>query len=425
MIIMISLQQFYPYENNLMLTLILILTLINIAGIACIIKFVTTSNNALAQKIEKINDRKSEMQDFLNKQQHYQQQQREQFDEYRISSLKSQQESLTIAMKDVRQQITQTLNQHSSQVTGKIEALTKTTQQRLKDISLEVDKQLASGFEKTSATFNDIVKRLTIIDQAQKKITELSASVVNLQEVLTDKKSRGAFGEVQLINLVKNMIPDQHYATQYTLSNKKRVDCMLFLPEPTGNLAIDAKFPLENYRKINNKNNSEQQRKKAEAQFKDDIKYHINDIAEKYIIPQETATGAVMFIPAEAIFADIHANYPELIEIAHRRNVWLVSPTTMMAVITTAKAVLKDEATRNQVHLIQDHLIALSKDFTRFQSRMNNLAKHIDQAQADVSLVHKSSQKISSRFNKIEQVDLRIKQETDASVGTQEVERIE
>ncbi len=409
-----------------MLILICILGLINTACMVTVIVKLNSQNlSNVQQQLNDILHKKDNMQEYFHNQQQHQQKQREQFDSYRIDSLKSQQESLSLAMGDVRKQITQTLTQHTQQVNRRVEELTKTTQQRLKEISGEVDKQLASGFEKTTSTFNDILKRLTIIDQAQKKITELSHSVVSLQEVLTDKRSRGAFGEVQLSNLIKNMLPPKHYAFQHTLSNNKRVDCMLFLPEPTGNLSIDAKFPLENYRKINNKEITEQQRKQAESLFKEDIKRHIEDIANKYIIPQETASGAVMFIPAEAIFADIHSHYPELVDIAQRRSVWLVSPTTMMAVITTAKAVLKDEATRKQVHLIQEHLVALSKDFSRFQTRMNNLAKHIDQAQADVSLVHKSSQKISTRFNKIEQVEFGNEPTNESSSINSSLETIE
>ena len=342
------------------------------------------------------------------------QQQREQFDAYRIKSLKMQQETLANAMQDVRKQITTTLNTHTQQVNERIDKLTKETQQRLKEISQEVDKQLTKGFQKTTETFTDILKRLTIIDQAQKKITELSTNVVSLQEILADKRSRGAFGEVQLNNLIRNMLPEKHYSLQYTLSNGKRADCILFLPQPTGNIVIDSKFPLENYRQAHNENLTAAEKKQAEQLFRQDIKKHINDISEKYIIENETADGAVMFIPAEAIFADIHAHYPDLIDYSQRKRVWLVSPTTMMAVITTARAVLKDEATRKQVHVIQEHLIALSKDFSRFQKRMDNLARHIDQAHEDVSLVHKSSQKISSRFEKIEQVEFKNDEELNA-----------
>src|SRR3989338_1546411 len=188
------------------------------------------------------------------------------------------------------------------------------------------------------------------------------------------------------------MLAENHFSMQHTLSNGKRADCLLFLPEPTGNMVIDAKFPLENYRKLQNTQLTDAEKKLIETQFKNDIKKHIQDITEKYIIPGETADGAMLFIPAEAIFAEIHAKQAELVEFSQKKRVWLVSPTTMMAILTTARAVLKDAATRKQVHIIQEHLVALGKDFGRFQERMDNLAKHVNQAQKDVEEVHKSSQ---------------------------------
>jgi DNA recombination protein RmuC len=168
---------------------------------------------------------------------------------------------------------------------------------------------------------------------------------------------------------------------------------------------IDAKFPLENYKILIDNAQSDIAKREAERQFKVDIKKHIQDIAEKYILPGETADGAVMFIPAESIFAEIHAHHPDLVELAQREKVWLVSPTTMMAILTTARAVLKDAATRKEVHEIQKHLRLLADDFGRFQLRMDNLAKHIKQAQADVDQVHTSSQKISQRFLQIDKAD--------------------
>ena len=181
---------------------------------------------------------------------------------------------------------------------------------------------------------------------------------------------------------------------------------MLFLPEPSGDIGIDSKFPLESYRKLTDLEIGEADRLIAEKQFKKDIKKHIYDIADKYILQGETSDGAVMFIPAEAIFAEIHAHNYELVEEAQRARVWIVSPTTLMAVLTTARAVLKDSATRKQVHLIQDHLVALSKDFSRFQTRMDNLSKHIEMASKDVDEVNTSARKISSRFEKIENVEM-------------------
>lgn len=360
----------------------------------------------LQERLQQQNQQRNDIQQLLKEQQQEQQQQRQRFDEHQIKSLTIIQESLQKAMEEIRKQVTATLNQHTENLSKRVDNLTEQTQQKLKEISGEVDKQLAKGFEKTTATFTDVIKRLTIIDEAQKKITELSGNVVSLQEVLSDKRSRGAFGEVQLSALIRNVLPEQHFSLQHTLSNGKRADCILFLPEPTGNVVIDAKFPLESYRQMTDEQLATSERQIAERQFKLDIQKHIKDIGDKYIIPGETSDGAVMFIPAEAVFAEIHAHYPELVETAHRAHVWLVSPTTMMAILTTARAVLKDAATRKQVHIIQEHLVALSKDFDRFQTRMDNLARHISQAHDDVEKVHKSSQKISGRFNKIEKVEL-------------------
>lgn len=282
----------------------------------------------------------------------------------------------------------------------------KLLHERLNEISGQVEKRLNKGFEKTTETFIDVVKRLAIIDEAQKKITELSSNVVSLQEVLSDKRSRGAFGEVQMAALVRNMMPENHFSLQHSLSNGTRVDCMLFLPEPTGNLAIDSKFPLDSYKRMMDNELAESDRLSAERQFRQDVKKHIKDISEKYIIAGETSDSAIMFIPAEAVFAEIHAHQSELVEESHRKRVWMVSPSTLMAVLTTVRAVLKDEATRKQVHLIQEHLVGLSKDFGRFKSRMDDLSKHIRMANDDVNKVNTSAQKISNRFEKIEKVEL-------------------
>ena len=282
----------------------------------------------------------------------------------------------------------------------------KTLQERLQEISGQVEKRLDKGFEKTTATFTDVVKRLALIDEAQKKITELSGNVVSLQEVLTDKRARGAFGEVQMSALVSNIMPDNSYALQHTLSNGRRADCVLFLPEPTGHIAIDSKFPLDAYQRMLDPDATDADRAQAERQFRLDIKKHIKDIADKYILPGETADGAIMFIPAEAVFAEIHAHQPELVEQAQHARVWMASPTTLMAVLNTARAVLKDSATRKQVHLIQEHLVMLSKDFERFRTRMQKLSQRISQANQDAEAVNTSARKISSRFDKIEKVEL-------------------
>jgi DNA recombination protein RmuC len=331
---------------------------------------------------------------------------REAFDERQLETMRQQQETLQSGMAEVRKQVAEALNQHANDLGKRVEGLTESTDQRLKEISGQVEKRLNEGFEKTTETFTQVLTHLTRIDEAQKKITELSSNVVSLQEVLSDKRSRGAFGEVQLSALVRNVMPESGFALQHTLSNGRRADCVLFLPDPTGDVVIDAKFPLESYQRMLDDTLAESDRQQAQRQFRVDIKKHMEDIASRYIIPGETSDGAVMFIPAEAVFAEIHAHFPDLVEEAFRKRVWLVSPTTMMAILTTARAVLKDAATREQVHIIQEHLRALSKDFGRFKTRMDNLAKHIGQAHQDVSDVNISARKISSRFEKIEKVEL-------------------
>ncbi len=309
-------------------------------------------------------------------------------------------------VESVRARVDESLEKNGRQLGERVKELIDANEKRLGEISGKVEERLDKGFEKTTSVFADVIKRLALIDKAQENIAQLSSNVVSLQEVLSDKRSRGAFGEVQLSALVGNLMPENSYALQHTFPNGVRADCVLFLPEPTGTVCIDSKFPLESYQRMTDSTLGDADRKTAEQQFRQDIKKHIKDISSKYIMPGETSDGAVMFIHAEAVFAEIHGHYPDLVEEAQRARVWLASPTTMMAVLTTARAVLKDAATRKQVHIIQEHLIELSKDFGRFQERMDKLASHIDQANRDVIDVNKSARKITSRFTKIEKVEL-------------------
>jgi DNA recombination protein RmuC len=214
--------------------------------------------------------------------------------------LKGQQEALTSGMTAMAKQVSETFRASSDELGKRVEGLTKTTDGRLKEISGQVEKRLTDGFEKTTETFTKVLEHLTRIDEAQKRITELSTNVVSLQEVLTDKRSRGAFGEVQLAGLVRNVMPEGSFQLQCTLSNDTRVDCLLSLPEPTGNVPIDAKFPLESFKLMMDNEAPETERARAVRQFRQDIRKHIKDISEKYLIPGETADGAVMFLPAEA-----------------------------------------------------------------------------------------------------------------------------
>ncbi len=315
-------------------------------------------------------------------------------------------ESLGLGFEAVNRQLSETLQLNREELGKRFDHLTDSTDQRLREISGQVEKRLDEGFKRTTETFTRVLEHLSRIDEAQKRITELSSNVVSLQEVLADKRSRGAFGEVQLAALIRSLLPERAFSLQHTLSTGVRADCMLFLPEPSGHIAIDAKFPLESFRRMTDPQLPDMERERASSQFRQDIRKHINDIAAKYIIADETSDGAVMFIPSESIFAEIHGHYPDLVEESHRQRVWLVSPTTMMAILTTASAVLKDAATREQVHVIQLHLNSLSQDFGRFQERMERLSKHINMAQKDVDEVNVSARKISNRFGQIEKVEL-------------------
>lgn len=299
-----------------------------------------------------------------------------------------------------------TMRAATQQLTDTISQLVATVDGRLEQISGKVSERLDEGFKKTNETFANVMARLATIDEAQKKIDGLTSNVVSLQELLGDKRSRGAFGEVQLEALVRNTLPPSAYEFQYTLSNGSRADCVLKLPEPTGMVAVDSKFPLENYHRMFAPDAGESDRALAQRQFKADVKKHVDAIAEKYIIASETSDGAVMFVPAEAVFAEIHAYHPEVVEYAMQKRVWIVSPTTMMAILNTGRAVIKDVETRQQVHIIKDALGKLSKDFKLFDDRMQKLATHIRQAHEDAEKVQISSRKISQRFAQIEHVRL-------------------
>ena len=291
------------------------------------------------------------------------------------------------------------------QITERVDQLTKTNDTRLAEISGKVTERLDEGFKKTNETFVNVMTRLATIDEAQKKLDGLTTNVVSLQQLLGDKKSRGAFGEVQLEQVIRNMLPETSFEFQYGFSHgdqKVVADCVLKLPDPVGLIAIDSKFPLENYERMI----SDEADRVSPAVFKADVKKHVDAISSKYIIQGVTSDGAMMFVPAEAVFAEIHARHRDIVEYAQQRRVWIVSPTTLMAVLNTVRAVLKDVETRKQVHIIKDELGKLGKEFGRFDERMRKLAEHIRQANKDVDDVAVTSKKISDRFQSIERVEL-------------------
>ncbi len=307
---------------------------------------------------------------------------------------------------DILASVESSLKNNISIVNNMFDEIAKTIETRMNGINEKVEERLSKGFENSNKIFLDVIDRLQKIDQAQQKISDLSNNVVSLQKTLDNKGSRGAFGEVQLEDLVRDVFPEKFVDFNYVMSNGKRPDCLIFLPQPTGNTAIDAKFPLENYLRMFDKDATDSDRKTANSNFKRDINKHINDIANKYIIPGETANGAVMFIPSEAVFAEIHAHHPDLVHEAQNKRVWITSPTTLMAVLMTAKAVLADAERNKLTNIIHEHLNALSVEFKRFTDRMDDLSKHISQANDDVGKIHTTAKKIAVRFTKIEKCEI-------------------
>ena len=289
------------------------------------------------------------------------------------------------------------------------EKITKSMQEKLNEISDRVRENLDQGFKKTNETFTSVIERLAKIDEAQKKIESLSTNVVSLQDILTDKKSRGIFGEVQLNQILHSVFGDKNdkvYKIQHKLSNGTVCDSILFLPEPTGNIVVDSKFPLENFRRMFDLNYTELERREFGKDFKVNLKKHIDDISHKYIIAGETTDQAILFLPAEAIFAEIYAYHSDIIEYAQSRKVWLTSPTTFMAMITTIQVVIQNIERSKYTNVIHQELNKLADEFSRYKKRWDNLATHIDTVSKDVKEIHTTTEKITTRFSQISEVKI-------------------
>ncbi|MDR0579096.1 MAG: DNA recombination protein RmuC, partial [Campylobacteraceae bacterium] len=280
------------------------------------------------------------------------------------------------------------------------ENLSKKVDERLEKINEKVENRLKDGFENIDKTFKEIIVGIAKINQAQKTIESLSGEVVSLQGILTDKKTRGIFGEVQLNAILKSIFGERRdlYDIQFTLSNSSIADAVIKAPEPVGLICVDSKFPLENYRKMS-------EDKSFQSDFRNDLKKHINDIASKYIIKGETSDLAILFLPAEAIFAEINAYHENIIDYARQKNVWIASPTTLMALLTTIMAVVRDIKTKEQAKKIQEELMKLSKNFKLYKERWEQLSKHIDTVHKDVKEISTTTSKISDEFSRIERVE--------------------
>lgn len=286
--------------------------------------------------------------------------------------------------------------------------LNEKIERKLTMINDHVNERLDVNFEKTNKTFTSVLERLSKIDEAQKKIDSLSTDIISLESILTDKKTRGIFGEVNLKHILVSVFGennDKIYKLQYTFSTGVIADSVLFAPEPLGTIAIDSKFPLDNYRIMIDKKANIVDRKTAEKQFKLDVKKHIDAIASKYIIRGETSDQAIMFLPAEAIFAELNAYHPDIIEYAYKKRVWIASPTTLMSTLTTIELVIKNIEKDKYTSVIHEELNKLSIDFKRYKERWDKLSRSIDAVSRDANDIHITTDKIAKRFDAINNVD--------------------
>ena len=296
----------------------------------------------------------------------------------------------------------------STNLNNDFEKLNDRIEYKLNMINDHVNERLDVNFEKTNKTFTSVLERLSKIDEAQKKIDSLSTDILSLQSILTDKKTRGIFGEVNLKHILVSVFGennDKIYKLQYTFETGVIADCVLFAPEPLGMVAIDSKFPLDNYRLMIDKKAGIVERQNAEKNFKSDVKKHIDAIASKYIIKGVTSNQAIMFLPAEAIFAELNAYHPDIIEYAYKKRVWLASPTTLMSTLTTIELVIKNIEKDKYTSVIHEELNKLSVDFKRYKERWDKLSRSIDAVSRDANDIHITTDKISKRFDVINNVD--------------------
>ena len=300
-------------------------------------------------------------------------------------------------------------NDLSKNISDDFEKLEDKVDKRLIYINDTVNSRLDENFNKTNKTFNNVLERLSKIDEAQKKIDNLSGDIVSLQSILTDKKSRGIFGEVNLKHILASVFGEKNdkvYHLQYTLPNTTIADAVIFTPEPLGTVCIDSKFPLENYRLMVDKTLSQSERSQYEKQFKIDVKKHIDAISSKYIIPGITSNQAIMFLPAEAIFAEINAYHNDLVEYAYKRNVWITSPTTLISSLTTIQVLLKNMERDKYAKVVHDELTKLGIEFSRYKERWDKLSRSIESVNKDVEALNITSDKITKKFVSISDVKL-------------------
>ena len=305
-------------------------------------------------------------------------------------------------MGNFKNDMTRNLNQDFNTLNEQLE-------KRLIAINEKVNERLDENFDKTNKTFMNVIERLSKIDEAQKKIETLSTDIVSLQSILTDKKTRGIFGEVNLKHILSNVFGERNdsiYRLQYTLSTGVIADSVVFAPEPLGTIAIDSKFPLEHYQLMTDKKLSPELRENYEKMFRQDMKKHIDAIANKYIIPGETTDQAILFLPAEAIFAEVNAYHPDIINYAYKKRVWITSPTTLISTLTVIEMIIKNMERDKYTSIIHDELNKLGLEFARYKERWDKLARSIQTVNKDVENVSITTDKITKKFESINRVEV-------------------
>lgn len=325
--------------------------------------------------------------------------------ERRVRELVATQQTLAGQLSALTEQQAVSSAQTNKAMKESSEQLTRSMNERLEHVQRTMGESLQKSSKETAESVAKLTERLTVIDKAQENIMKLSTDVVGLQHILDDKQARGAFGEIQLEGIVEDALPAAAYELQSVLSNGRRADCLIKLPNPPGSVVVDAKFPLTSYQHMIDAED-DVGRAAAKRRLGDDVKKHIKDIAERYILPGETADSALMFLPSEAVYAELHANHPAIIEASHKARVYIVSPTTMMATLTTVRAVLRDVEMRKQAGVIQKEVGTLLTDVGRLADRVGKLRTHFDQASRDIEQIEISAGKVQSRGTRINELDL-------------------
>lgn len=294
---------------------------------------------------------------------------------------------------------------HVSEAQAQAQAnMLKLMEQRLAQVQQQMNENLHGTARRTAQSLGDLQQRLATIDKAQENITKLSGDVLSLQDILSNKQTRGAFGEIQLNDIVLNALPSDSYTLQATLSNGRRADCLIHLPNPPGPIVIDSKFPLEGYEALRNAG-TDWDLSEARKALRTSVRKHIKDISEKYILEGETADGALMFLPSEAVYAELHANFSDVVQEGFTARVWIVSPTTCMATLNTMRAILKDARMREQTGAIRRELGLLFQDVERLGTRVENLDRHFGQAAKDLSEIKISADKAGRRARRLDNFD--------------------